>query len=104
MLTTQDQLNGILNRLGDAERNIDDLKDNVSTLLKDTGRRKNKEKNIHAAGLTVDIVTAFEKRLRGQADEDKESRNKALDILAKNDRLTDFIVQLSEDLDEEFGG
>lgn len=54
--------------------------------------------NINAAGLVTDIVVAFRKYLRGNAG---QNANAALDLVSAD--MTDFVIKISERLDDRFG-
>ena len=57
--------------------------------------------NLHAVGFTVDIIDAFQKRLRGNAKAAKMQESLAV---LTDELLTEFVTKLSEDLDKRFGG
>ena len=58
--------------------------------------------NINAAGFVTDIIVAFQKYLRGKANQDKHTRSEAFDIL--NSELAGFVSRVDEKLDSRFGG
>ena len=57
--------------------------------------------NINAAGFTVEIITGFQKHLRGKAAADATARINAVRIL--NKEIVEFVTKISILLDEKFG-
>jgi hypothetical protein len=59
--------------------------------------------NINAAGFITEVIVAFRKHLRGKANLDEATKHRAFDILERESGLQDFVVKVSENLDNEFG-
>lgn len=57
--------------------------------------------NINAAGFTVDILVAFEKRLRGRASQDNLTKSEAMTTV--HELVVDFVTNVSVVLDQKFG-
>jgi len=58
--------------------------------------------NINAAGFVTEIIVGFRKHLRGKANLNDSAKSRALDIL-NGAGLQDFVIKVSENLDDEFG-
>jgi hypothetical protein len=54
--------------------------------------------NINAVGLTIEVIEGFKKYLRGNASKEPI---KALELL--EDDIQEFIIRVSESLDQYFG-
>ena len=57
--------------------------------------------NINAVGFAAGIYQAFFECLRGPANVTPAARSRASDVLYE--RVSDFVVSISSDLDDKFG-